>query len=60
MKAHFFLFNIEGYGEFFSGITPKRYEKTDNLKMSTVKNSTFTFDLTQIQVVSFQCNNFFI
>ena len=24
MKAHFFLFNIEGYGEFFSGITPKR------------------------------------
>ena len=22
MKAHFFLFNIEGYGEFFSGITP--------------------------------------
>ena len=23
MKAQFFLFNIEGYGEFFSGITPK-------------------------------------
>jgi hypothetical protein len=22
MKTHFFLFNIEGYGEFFSGITP--------------------------------------
>jgi len=22
MKAQFFLFNIEGYGEFFSGITP--------------------------------------
>ena len=22
MKAHFFVFNIEGYGEFFSGITP--------------------------------------
>ena len=22
MKALFFLFNIEGYGEFFSGITP--------------------------------------
>jgi hypothetical protein len=27
--------------------------------MSTVKNPTFTFDLTQIQVVSFQCNQFF-
>jgi hypothetical protein len=26
MKAHFFLFNIEGYGEFFSGITPECYE----------------------------------
>ena len=35
-------------------------EKTDSLKMSTVKNPTFTFDLTQIQVVSFQCNIFFI
>ena len=22
MKAQFFLFNIDGYGEFFSGITP--------------------------------------
>jgi hypothetical protein len=22
MKAQFFLFNIEDYGEFFSGITP--------------------------------------
>jgi hypothetical protein len=28
--------------------------------MSTFKNPTFTFDLTQIQVVSFQCNQFFI
>ena len=28
-------------------------------KMSTVKNPTFTFDLTQIQVVPFQCNQFF-
>jgi hypothetical protein len=28
--------------------------------MSTVKNPTFTFDLRQIQVVSFQCNQFFI
>ena len=28
--------------------------------MSTVNNSTITFDLTQIQVVSFQCNQFFI
>jgi hypothetical protein len=23
MKAQFFLSNIEGYGEFFSGITPR-------------------------------------
>jgi hypothetical protein len=30
MKALFFLFNIEGYGEFFSGITPFR-QKTRNL-----------------------------
>ena len=36
------------------------YEKTDSLKMSNVKNPTFTFDLTQIHVVSFQCNHFFI
>ena len=40
----------------FNGIS----EKTDSLKMSTVKNPTFTFDLTQIQAVSFQCNIFFI
>ena len=40
----------------FNGIL----EKTDSLKMSTVKNPTFTFDLTQIKVVSFQCNNLFI
>jgi hypothetical protein len=30
MKAQFFLFNIEGYGEFFSGITPFR-QKARNL-----------------------------
>jgi hypothetical protein len=40
----------------FNGIS----EKTDNPKMSTVKNPTFIFDLTQIQVVSFQCNQFFL
>ena len=34
-------------------------KKTGSLKMSTVKNPTFTFDLTQIQVVSFQCHQFF-
>jgi hypothetical protein len=28
--------------------------------LPTVKNPTFTFDLTQIQVVPFQCNQFFI
>jgi len=28
--------------------------------MSTVKNPTSTFDLTQIQVISFQCNHFFL
>ena len=27
--------------------------------MSTLKNPTFTFDLTQIQVVPFQCNHVF-
>ena len=35
-------------------------KKQDSLKMSTVKNPTFTIDFTQIQVVSFQCNQFFI
>ena len=40
----------------FNGIS----EKTDSLKMSTVKNPTFTFDLIQIRVVSFQCNQYFI
>jgi hypothetical protein len=34
--------------------------KTDSPKMSTVKIPTFTFNLTQIQVVSIQCNQFFI
>jgi hypothetical protein len=34
-------------------------KKTDSPKMSTVKNPTFTFDLAQIQVVSFQCNHLF-
>jgi hypothetical protein len=34
-------------------------KKTDSPKMSTLKNPTFTFDLTQIQVVPFQCNHFF-
>ena len=33
MKAQFFVFNIEGYGEFFSGITPIQVKLT---KMSTV------------------------
>jgi hypothetical protein len=34
-------------------------KKTDSLKLPTLKNPTFTFDLTQIQVVSFQCNHIF-
>ena len=40
----------------FNGISEKR----DSPKMSTVTNPTFTFDLTQIQVASFQCNQLFI
>ena len=28
MKAQFFLFNIEGYGEFFSSITPNTVYNT--------------------------------
>ena len=40
----------------FNGIE----EKTDSLKLPTLKNLTFAFDLTQIQVVSFQYNQFFI
>ena len=35
-------------------------KKKHSPKMSTVNNPTFTSDLTQIQVVSFQCNHFFI
>ena len=35
-------------------------KKTDIPKLSVVKNAIFTFDLTQIQVVSFQCNQFLI
>ena len=34
--------------------------ETGSPKMSTVKNPTFTFYLTQIQVVPFQCNHFFL
>jgi SUMO ligase MMS21 Smc5/6 complex component len=34
-------------------------EKTDSLKLSTLKNHTLACDLTQIQVVSFKCNHFF-
>ena len=40
----------------FNGIQEKR----DSPKMSTLTNPTFTFDLAQIQVASFQCNRFFI
>ena len=40
----------------FNGIQ----EKTDSLKLPTLKNPTFTFDLAQIQVVSYQCNQFLI
>ena len=36
------------------------YILTDSLKLPTIKNPTFAFDLTQIQVVSFQYNHFFI
>ena len=32
----------------------------DSLKLPTLQNPTFTLNLTQIQVVSFQCNQFFI
>ena len=28
-KLNFFLFNIEGYGEFFSGITPMKRENSN-------------------------------
>ena len=47
-------------------LTPKinihlmAYKKKHSLKMSTVKNPTFTFDLTQIQVVSFQCHEMYV
>ena len=33
MKALFFLFNIEGYGEFFSGITPSTFFGENQPKM---------------------------
>jgi hypothetical protein len=35
MKAQFFLFNIEGYGEFFSGITP-RYSSSGFFPMQSI------------------------
>ena len=59
--------HISWKGYLIESLTPKinihlmAYKtKTDSLTMSTVKNPTFTFDLTQIQVVSFQCNHFFL
>ena len=36
------------------------YKKKHSPKMSTLKNLTFPFDLAQIQVVPFQCNQLFI
>ena len=59
--------HISWKGYLIGSLTPKIKihlmackKKTDSLKMSTVKNPTFTFDLTQIRVVSFQCNQIFI
>jgi hypothetical protein len=45
MKALFFLFNIEGYGEFFSGITPitiigSNSDDWYNIKMSAYTTAT--------------------
>ncbi len=40
MKADFFLFNIETYGEFFSGITPK----------SQANNKKLNFDGTMLKL----------
>jgi len=40
MKAHFFLFNIEGYGEFFSGITPS----SGTLKIARSESQIFYFE----------------
>ena len=39
----------------FNGIE----EKTESLKLPTLKDHTFAFNLPQIQVVSFKCNHFF-
>ena len=59
--------HISWKGYLIGSLTPKinihlmsYKKKTHGLKMSNVKNPAFTFDLTQIQVVSFQCNQFFI
>ena len=38
MEAHLFLFNIEGYGEFLSGITPIR-QKTRNLMLMVPRSN---------------------
>ena len=34
-------------------------EDVPNLKLTSEKNPTFTFNLTQIQVGTFQCKHFF-
>jgi hypothetical protein len=59
--------HISWKGHIIGSLTPKinkhlmAYKKNpDSPKMSTIKNPTFTFDLTQIQVVSIQCNQCFI
>ena len=47
MKALFFLFNIEGYGEFFSGITPLRPFNFVSIQ-SIERSMAFTFNLTTL------------
>ena len=55
--------HISWKGYLIGSLTPKinihliAYKKKQAV---TVKNPTFTFDLTQIQVVPLQCNQFFI
>jgi hypothetical protein len=54
-KIIFFLFNIEGYGEFFSGITPFR-QKTRNLFLM-VPHSNWLWTVTIPYLKSTKCRN---
>ena len=54
------IFDLDLYSKIMNLNTFGYKKSTDGLKLPPLKNPTFPFDLSQIQVVSFQCNHRFL